>query len=58
MNDLIVNVSLSDIVTYTVINDAPFAGIQSVKQSISVVNFTSSRSKHAYYMQHKTIKTD
>ena len=31
---------------------------QSINQSISIVNFTLSHSKHAYYMQHKTIITD
>jgi len=30
----------------SVISDAPFAGIQSINQSVSVVNFTSSHSKH------------
>jgi len=43
---------------FTVISDEPFAGIQSVNQSISVVNFTSLHSKHVYYMQHKTIITN
>jgi len=42
----------------SVISDAPFAGIQLINQSISVVNFTSLHSKHAHYMQHKTIITD
>ena len=42
-----------------VISDAPFYGIRSINQSISVVmNLTLLHSKHAYYMQHKTIIND
>ena len=51
--------SITNSKTFTVISDDPFSGIRLFNQSISVVmNLTSLHSKHAYYMQHKTIIND
>ena len=49
----------SSITNSKLFSDAPFSGIRLFNQSISVVmNLTSLHSKHAYYMQHKTIIND